>query len=291
VEIFTKDIDGIKPGTNVLVNTINDVPVSLNERAFFGVGRQASAEGGPAVAVITSAAIAAGMIQTGTEIRPDKATDNVGLQSLASNGGKYIANMWDRSIVRPTGDLYLTRTVLDPPADDKEHKAEKAKALNVICDLFRKGWVPVINENDPVADDEITFGDNDILSALLMVAIKKSLLFSGRLRLFLLSDTNGIYADKDEPLTRIPMIEDTEEYRHLEHAPHSKLSSGGVKSKFIAADLVNAAGIPMWLFDGRTGSHRNRAVNGDIGTYFPAKENPRVLSKLLEKLVNPQVVQ
>jgi glutamate 5-kinase len=214
--------------------------------------------------LVTSAFIAAGMIATNTKRRPNRETEMPELQRLASIGALPILSAWDASIKQKNiGSVLLTRQELSEESDERD------EALKVIHALLKHREVPVVNEDDSVSHEEISFGDNDILAATLAACMARSSLF-GRVRLFLLSVTNGIYEDRHDPRSRIAVIENTDVYRHLAGESDSDLGSGGAASKIIAADIANAAGVDMWVFDPRSGSHRNQALRGQIGTYFPA---------------------
>ena len=256
-------IDIIKVGTDVLVQEDRTGVRGLNQFAFRRVGRQLSGEGNNVL--VTSAAIAAGMAVTRTKSRPDAASEMPELQRQASVGWLPIMSAWNQAIRRKNiGSVLLTRQELDQEAEERD------EALRVIHTLLKHGEVPVINENDVIRHDEITFGDNDILAATLAACMARSPLF-GKVRLFMMSSVNGVYEDVDDPRSRIPVIEDTASQRHLALETDSVNGTGGMISKFDAADIAGPAGVDIWILDPRSGSHRNRAVRGEIGTYFPAR--------------------
>ena len=269
MEKIIDDVYVTKVGTNVLVNQNEDGSQSLNRSVLRSVGRQATVESNNVI--VSSAAIAAGMIETGTMVRPDKRAKMPELQRLSSIGQRHILNAWGESIHHEdVGEVLLTRHTLDHNRAERHAEEERAEALKVIYTLLRHGEVPVVNENDAVTHDEISFGDNDILAATLAACMARSSLF-GNVRLLLLSDVNGVYADKDDPGTRIPIIENTADYRDLAQESDSDNGTGGMVSKFDAADIAQAAGVDMWIFDPRNNAHRNQAMRGKIGTYFPAR--------------------
>lgn len=230
------------------------------------------------VALVTSAAIIGGMHATGTKERPDKHAEMPELQRLSSIGRRYVENAWSRALLgREIGGLSLTTRELDD-------EARREEALHVIQALFRHNETPVINENDAITHEEISFGSNDILAARLAARMQESDLF-GSVRLFLLTDVNGVYDRRytsaaaaysgdyyDSPLDpakRIAVIEDTERYRHLAGGPDDDNTIGGMESKFQAADIAKDAGVDMWIYNPAYG-RRSQAVKGEIGTYFPA---------------------
>lgn len=256
--------DVIKVGTNALVRKHEDGSESLNYETFRRIGRVASAggEGRPAV-IVSSGAITAGMIATGTKKRPGKTTQMPELQRLASVGWGHILHAWDSSIkLRNTGGVLLTQQELN-------RSEERDEAIQVIHTLLSHGEVPIVNENDTISHSEIAFGDNDTLAATLAVSMAHSELFGNKVRLFLLGDTNGVYADKDDPDTRIPVITDTADYLHLAEGSDSEFGTGGMVTKFAAADIAKEGGVDMWIYKASRGNP-NYALRGTFGTYFPA---------------------
>ena len=276
MEAMRQTIDIIKPGTNTLVVKQEEVPTGLDKDVFQSVSRQVktSTRTDPKIVIVSSGAIAAGMLEAGATVRPGKDTEEgmTQLQRFASIGWRILHNAWDKSMSGiVTGGVLLTEQALDP--QDEGHRQERSEALRVIRALLDNGEVPIVNENDAIAHEEISFGDNDILAARLAVNIARSALFEGNVRLFLLSNTNGVYEDMTDPDTRIPVIHNTDQYRHLALGTDSVNSSGGMRSKFDAADIAHAAGIDMWLYDPRIGNgHRGLAISGETGTYFPAPD-------------------
>jgi glutamate 5-kinase len=264
------DVDILKVGTNVGAYSIkdehgNDIPIGLNVPVFEHIGNMQSE--GRKVVIVSSIAIAAGMIDTGTRVKPSKETAMDELRALSCVGWGKILSAWDATIAGVTGGMQLTRNELKPT--DQLHAIEQSLALDTIYSMLGFGGKPIVNENDAIADEEISFGDNDILAALLGVSMVRSPDRFNSVRLFLMSNTNGVYEDKDDEETRIPIIANTQEYRHLALESDSTNGTGGMKSKFDAADIVNTFGIDMYVFDPRNGAHINDAIAGKVGTYFP----------------------
>lgn len=253
--------DVLKPGNGALTFRDDEGRTWFDETAFHHIGNEVS--GTDNTVLISSVAITAGMMMTGTNVRPDAETEMPELQRLASIGWREVHNMWASHITgRETAGLLLTGQDLDKTLTRRE-------ALAVIHTLLMHRDVPIGNENDATTHSEISFGSNDILSAELAALMQRSGLF-GDVRLFLLTDVDGVYEDVNEPATQIPVIRDVDEYRHLAVDTNDpELKIGGMASKFEAADIAKAAGVDMWIYDPRDG-HRSRAVAGEIGTYFPS---------------------
>src|SRR5258708_3448138 len=109
MEKIIQRVDVVKPGTNVLTKKQGDIPVGLDLRTFRNVGRQASASKANMV-IVSSAAIAAGMIAAKSQVRPNRLTEMPELQRMSSKGWRHIHNAWDESIERKeTGGVLLTR--------------------------------------------------------------------------------------------------------------------------------------------------------------------------------------
>lgn len=236
-------------------------------KRFKDIGGQFSnlPEAGISPIAVTSGAIKAGMSKLGIEKMPSKDFEMPELQRLACVGWLHILALWDKYITaRVTGGLLLTRQEL------AESSSERQEALKTIRAMLDHGDIPIINENDAITHEEITFGDNDVLAATLTVNMQQSGMFGNILGLVLLSTSTGLCLDKDDPTTRLPVVHDIDSVQHLVDDKTSEISNGGMTSKLIAARMVTAVGINMWLADGSEPDAISRAMNGEIGTYFPS---------------------
>ena len=138
--------------------------------------------------------------------------------------------------------------------------------------LFSVNAIPIVNENDVVAVDELSgefFGDNDRLSAMVANSIDADLLI-------LLGDTNGLYTSdphKDHDAKLIPYVESIDKnIENLAHASHNSLGRGGMISKLAAAKISMDAGIPMIIASGNNDSLQKIVIeNENIGTIFKPK--------------------
>lgn len=243
----------------------------LDVKSFERIGAQIVQLG--EVVVVTSAGITAGMIEAGTTERPNEDSDMPGLQALASIGLLPLIERWNQAIRgRTVGTLLLTRTELDL-------QTERKQALETIYALMAADAVPIINENDAIATQEIRFGDNDILAAILSARIRAFPEMFQSVRLVLLSSVDGVYTDPYLPTPQvIPEIkfEEIDQYQHLARGTDSKNSKGGMASKFVAARLAGQNGVDMWIANGRAENAIQRALNGEIGTHFVAKASTNV---------------
>ena len=160
-----------------------------------------------------------------------------------------------------SSDLLLTR-------EDLEDPVRRENARNTLERLLSWGVVPVINENDTVAVEEINFGDNDNLSALVARLVESDLLV-------ILTDIDGLYtADPraDGDAVRLSVVEEiTPEIERAAGGTGSGLARGGMSSKLTAARLAGEAGIPLVVAPGnRRGVLRDILAGEDVGTLFVA---------------------
>ena len=155
--------------------------------------------------------------------------------------------------------VLLTRDVV-------EHEDRKRNVVNTLCRLLEYGAVPIINENDTVSTEEIEFGDNDALSALVAKLV-------GAQALILLTDIDGLY-DADPRVhpdaNRIPLVTAIDDdLRALAGGAGSKVGTGGMITKLHAAEIAMEAGIPMVIMDGSRPSRIYDLMEGtSLGTLF-----------------------
>jgi glutamate 5-kinase len=219
---------------------------------------------GHQVVLVSSGAIATGMAPLGLRKRPrDLATQ----QAAASVGqGLLIARYTEafRAHGLGVGQVLLT-------ADDLMRRAHYRNAQRTLDRLLELGMVPVINENDTVATDEIRFGDNDRLAALVAHVSRAS-------ALILLSDVDGLY-DGDPRKGGARKIATVTGPADLEHVKAGKTGAsgvgrGGMSTKVDSALIATAAGIPTVV---TSAGDAARALAGQVtGTYFaPGSTRPR----------------
>lgn len=144
-------------------------------------------------------------------------------------------------------------------------------AKNTFRKLLEMGVIPVVNENDTVATDEIEFGDNDTLSALVAALI-------GADMLILLSDIDGLYTDDPKNNPKAEFIEQidyiTDDLESIAKGAGSDVGTGGMSTKIIAARIANDAGADMVITNGADMNNLRRVMNGEnVGTLFLAHKN------------------
>lgn len=229
---------------------IDDLAVQV--RSLFDQGRE--------VIIVTSAAIAAGLEALGL---PPKRPDSIPhLQAAAAVGQLELSKVYAHSFEKQqlkVGQILLTRF-------EMENRTAYLHARDTIDKLLELGVVPLINENDTVAVDEIRFGDNDTLAALVGILSNADLVI-------LLSDIEGLYtADPrlDEDAQLLESIGTfTAEIVNAAGAAGSLRGSGGMATKIEAARMLMAAHIPMAICEGHIPNVVVDAVQGkQIGTRF-----------------------
>jgi glutamate 5-kinase len=194
------------------------------------------------------------------------------LQAAAAVGQRYLMECYQEAFSRrgfSTAQVLLT---WDDLAVRKRFLNAK-RTLNQIQDW---GLLPIVNENDTVATDEIRFGDNDKLSGLLSVLVEADLLV-------ILSNTNGLFAggDSKKPDRRISRVERMDP-SIFSHARENKTSFtvGGMASKLSAIRMSVSSGIPVFLANGRDQQVLSRLFKGeDLGTLFTPDFNKRQSKK------------
>ena len=153
---------------------------------------------------------------------------------------------------------------------DIEHSVRKVNFENTMCRLLELGAIPIINENDSIATDEIGIGDNDTLGAIVATAINADLLI-------LLSDIDGLFtADphKDKNAVLLTRVEEiTPEIESMTGGAGSKFGTGGMATKIRAARIATEAGIDMIIANGKEPNVLYDIVEGKpVGTRFVSKE-------------------
>ncbi len=222
-------------------------------------GEVAGVAGAIEVVVVSSGAIAAGAVRLGLRHRPRSIPEK---QAAAAAG--QAALMWHYEQAFAVHGLGVAQVLLTQ--EDIGHRVRYLNARNTLLALLRCRLLPVVNENDTVAVEEIKVGDNDNLSALVAHLIDADLLV-------LLSDTDGLYTGdphRDPAARRIEVVEAiTPEMERRAGLAEGPLGTGGMVTKLEAAQKATAAGIPMVIADGRAPGVLRAVLAGEpVGTYF-----------------------
>ncbi len=213
--------------------------------------------------IVSSGAIAAGVEALGLKQKPSSID---ALQAAAAIGqgrlfSDYALNLSRHELV--AAQVLLTQF-------DTMHRQQFLNAKKTLTKLLKIGAVPIVNENDTTAVDEIKFGDNDTLSALVAVLVEAGVLI-------LLTDIDGLYTKdprQHQGATLIRTVKKiTPEIERMAEGVGSRFASGGMLSKIYAAKIAVSAKIGVIIANGRHPEILSAVVKGKpIGTYFKPKE-------------------
>jgi glutamate 5-kinase len=235
-------------------------------------------QGGERVVMVTSGAIARGMRLLGLASRP-QAMDELQAASAVGQGDLFRAYE-QRLAGHGTRAAQVLLTAADIAA-----RTNYLNARQTLRRLVQWGVVPVVNENDTTATDEITFGDNDFLAAQVAILLEARLLI-------LLTDIDALHtADPqlDPAAEPIAEVDDFAELDALEIGDRtSAFGSGGMRSKVAAAEMASEAGIRATICNGTSeGTLTGAAAGASIGTRFAARAGKASSFKLWLKYAKP----
>ncbi|HEU4906119.1 MAG TPA: glutamate 5-kinase [Solirubrobacterales bacterium] len=235
-------------------------------------------QGGERVVMVTSGAIARGMRLMELPVRP-RAMDELQAASAVGQGDLFRAYQ-SRLAADGTRSAQVLLTAADIAA-----RTNYLNARQTLRRLIEWGVVPVVNENDTTATDEISFGDNDFLAAQVAILLDARLLV-------LLSDVDGLYPSDprtDPEVELIPAVEDFGELAGMEIGDRtSAFGSGGMRSKVAAAEMAAESGISATICNGTKSGTLLAAAGGEpAGTSFTAKRGRASSFKLWLKYAKP----
>ena len=214
---------------------------------------------GKEIIFVSSGAIAAGMNKLGVKLKPQTIPEN---QALAAVGQGVLMHIYEKFFAeygQTIGQILLTKE----NAADAHARENSSNALRAILDM---GAIPVINENDAVAVDEIKIGDNDNLSAIVAAMMDAEVLI-------ILSDIDGLYDGNPKLDKSARLIDEVtaidSEIERMAGGAGTKLGIGGMFTKIQAAKLATANGVTMLIVNGGTNGNLRRALGGEVvGTIF-----------------------
>lgn len=216
------------------------------------------------VALVTSGAIGVGVGKLGLKERP---SDISGRQAAATVGQCELMFMYDKlfgEYGHTVGQLLITKS-------DVDSEERRKNLVNSFDKLFDYGAVPIVNENDSVAVDEIVYGDNDSLSAIVAKLVNAD-------ALIILTDIDGLYDDnpnENEDAKLISQVDEiTDELIAVAGGHGSRFSTGGMVTKLHAAQIAMDAGIDTIVMNGAAPESIYKALDGkQIGTFFTGKKD------------------
>ena len=250
----------VKVGSNVLTEDHG-----LNLKAIRSISRQICRliDGGIEIILISSGAMASGIRKIGLDKRPDEIPKR---QAIAAVGQAGLIMEYEKAFARyhkKVAQILLT-------GDDLNNRKRYLNARNTLCMLLSWQVVPIINENDTVMIEEIQFGDNDNLAAMITLLMDADILVN-------LTDIDGLYTK--DPRTNsdadfIPMVSTIgEDIKKIAGDIPGALGTGGMLSKINAAKKVTAAGVPMVIANGGRPDVLKKLFSGkDVGTFFTPKK-------------------
>ena len=202
------------------------------------------------VILVSSGAVAAGY----TELELDRAVIQ-NKQALASIGQPHLIRIFQENF-RELG-LLTSQCLLS--YSDFEKKQSKKNIVNTINVLVKNNYIPIINENDTVATDEIKFGDNDKLAALTAVLLEVDLFL-------IATNTNGIYTKRSIGENKEETIVETADIQLLKNEVEKSISlhgTGGMSSKIEAAEIAQNANIETWILNGLNDNFMVDAIHNE----------------------------
>jgi glutamate 5-kinase len=228
---------------------------NLDQRQFARLAQEVSvlAGSGHEVIIVSSGAVAAGLGALGLKSRPE---DLATRQACAAVGQGCLMSCYSDHFARhkvTVAQLLLTHADLDS-------RIAYSNIRNTIGRLLAHRVIPIVNENDTVAVEELKFGDNDHLSAEVAILAEANLLV-------LLTSVDGLLDAKGRTLSR---VDDVDAMAKFVRPEKGRLSVGGMSSKLQAVRTAVQAGIPTIIASGRKAGQILRAASGKpVATYFP----------------------
>ena len=225
---------------------------------------------GKEVVLVSSGAIAEGIVRLGWQQRPDSIHE---LQAAAAVGQMGLIQAYESSFQR--FDRLTAQILLDH--DDMASRQRYLNARGVLQTLMSLTVVPIVNENDTVVTDEIRFGDNDSLAALVANLIDADMLV-------ILTDKDGLYSanpdlEPDAHLIAQAMADDTS-LDALAGGSNGTLGRGGMITKLKAARLAARSGCSTIIVGGRNANILHQVATGDeVGTLLSAGQKPLAARK------------
>ena len=226
-------------------------------------------EAGKEIIIVSSGAIALGARQLGIDPNHARLEDS---QASAAVGQIQLAHAYQEVL----GAHGISAAQILLTLDDSENRRRYLNASNTLLTLLQNGAVPVVNENDTVATQEIRYGDNDRLAARVAQMISADCLI-------LLSDIDGLYTadpsidNNSKHITEVTELSD--EHWEMAGGPRSSHASGGMRTKIDAARIAMGAGCRMLITSGRVERPIQALRNGARGTWFLPSSNPQTSRK------------
>ncbi|MGJ3250706.1 MAG: glutamate 5-kinase [Elainellaceae cyanobacterium] len=222
---------------------------------------------GHEVILVSSGAVGVGCVRLGLTERPKTMSMK---QAVAAVGQGRLMRVYDdlfTSLQQPIAQVLLTRS-------DLVQRSRYVNAYRTFRQLLRLGVIPIVNENDTVSVDELTFGDNDTLSALVASLVEADWLF-------LLTDVDRLYSADPrlhpdaQPIHLVDTVDELHDLQISVGDRGSNWGTGGMITKIAAARIATTAGVRMVITDGRSPQNITKILAGEpLGTWFEPKPQP-----------------
>ena len=251
----------VKVGTS----TLNYATGKLNIEKIEHLVRELSdlANQGHEIILVSSGAVGAGLERMKKAQRPKTIPEK---QALAAIGQGVLMHLYEKLFAeygQTVAQVLLTK-------ENSRQYSQYINSRNALTALLDMGVIPIINENDAVAVDELKIGDNDTLSAIVATLVDADLLI-------ILSDIDGLYTanpSKDKNAKLLSEIKHiTPEIEQMAGGAGTAMGTGGMSTKIKAGKIAVNSGITMIIASGSEDNIIRRLIKGeDLGTIFPAKE-------------------
>jgi glutamate 5-kinase len=258
----------VKIGSSSL--TSDEGVLNRGKIAFFASELAKLHQQGFQVLLVTSGAVAAGFREMGYASRPKHLYEK---QAAAAVGQALLMQAYNEEFAAHrvvVAQILLTRS-------DFSNRKRIHNASMTVEELMRRRIIPIINENDTVSVDELKFGDNDMLSALVANLVRAR-------RLVIITDTDGLYTEdprKNANAARIDRVAEINEHIfNIAGGSGSSVGTGGMRSKIEAARIATRGGVPVFV--GRVleiGDLELALTEAGKGTYFETSEHNLTMKK------------
>lgn len=251
----------VKLGTSTLTHKTGKLNIRRIERLVRNLADLHNA--GNELLIVSSGAVGLGMAKLNLTERPKETPLK---QACAAIGQCELMYFYDKLFSNYSlnvAQVLLTKYVL---LEDR-----RINVQNALEELLAHNVIPIVNENDTVAIDELELevGENDSLAATVATLVNADMLI-------IMSDIDGLYDSdprENENAKLIPVVyEITDEIRELAGGAGSKLGTGGMRTKISAAEIANSHGIDMVIVNGRYPDNLYKIFEGGAGTLFKAKQ-------------------
>jgi len=266
----------LKLGSSIVADERGEVRAEVLEHVCDEAARLRTT--GTDVVLVTSGAIARGLHALDRDVRPRAMEE---LQAASAIGQARLFRFYEELLQqRGLASAQVLLTYLDI--------TDRGPYLNVrrtLAKLLEWGYVPVVNENDTTATDEISFGDNDFLAAQLAILLGADLLV-------LLTDIDGLYSADPRIDSSAELVAEVTDFEQLERLEignaRSAIGSGGMRSKVVAAEMATAAGIEAVIASGTSTAALGDVLRGErVGTRFRPRAGVTSSFKLWLKYARP----